>query len=353
MEKVEYKKNILWITEYPLKGTSFATVTYELALRMPDYHFDILSMGYKGLPLTIAKNARIFEMEKSYQLSYYLQKLKADVSVFFHSFYFLDSLKEYIPSLPGKKIAYVPCEGDLIPLNYRSLFLDFDEIITPSKFSQKSYKNSDLEAKVVPHGVDMDEFKPPTEKWHEFRYGYLGMNDVRKQIPRVMESYARLNKGILALATESQGSYNLKSLSKQYGINPVFVEQKWVGLSMSREAIASFLQTLDCYISPASESFGMPALEAQACGVPIIALDHGAAKEVLGKGALYVSVADMLESSVGKVGMASTADLYRKMRFIIEVPQVRKKTGELALANAKLWPWKNATDKLAEVFDKA
>lgn len=350
MEKVEYKKNILWITEYPLKGSSFSTVTYELALRMPDYHFDILSMGYKGLPLTISKNARIFEMEKSYQLSYYLKKLEADISVFFHSFYFLDSIKDFIALLPGKKIAYVPCEGDLIPLNYRPLFLDFDKIITPSEFSKRSYKNSDLVATVVPHGVDMDEFKPPTEKWHEFRYGYLGMNDVRKQIPRVMESYARLNKGILALATDSQGAYDLKSLSKQYGINPVFVEQKWVGLSMSREAVANFLQTLDCYISPASESFGIPALEAQACGVPVIALDHGAAKEVLGKGALYVSVADMLESSVGKVGMASTVDLYRKMRFMMEVPQVRKKTGELAFENAKKWSWGDAVKKLEIAF---
>jgi len=345
-------KKVVWISDFPLRGSSFGTVTYELLTRMPkDYYFEVLSLGYEGMPLKLADNIRVFELKKSYQLKYYYAKMKPDISVVFHSFWLLGSMASEIPIITGKKILYLPCEGEDIPYAYQKYFTMFDAIATPSEFSRKIMKKCGINATVVPHGVDTTFFAPKQKEWHEFRYGYLGLNDIRKQIPRVMEAYSRVKQGMLVIAANNEGHYDLTQLAKQYQISPIFVEAKLNGLTMNREAIRDFLQTLDVYISPASESFGIPALEAQACGVPVIALEHGAAPEVLGNGAVYCGVADYLETTVGKVGMVSTADLYRKMRFMIQVKDAYDRTAAKALANSQKWPWENAVTKMTEVLE--
>ena len=256
-----------------------------------------------------------------------------------------------LDTITGKRILYIPCEGEDIPFQYQKLFPRFDIIATPSEFSKKVMKKAGINATVVPHGVDTTFFVPKEKQWHEFRFGYLGLNDIRKQIPRVMEAFSRLNQGILVIAADNEGHYDLAQLAKQYKITPIFVEAKLNGLTMNREAIRDFLQSLDVYISPASESFGIPALEAQACGVPVVASSHGASQEVLGNGAVYCGVTDYLETSVGKIGLISTADLYRKMRFLIQVQNAQKKTSAKALANAKKWPWSTAVEKMTEVLE--
>jgi len=316
-----------------------------------DYYFEVLSLGYEGMPLKLAENIRIFELKKSYQLRYYYSKLKPDVTVVFHSFWLLNSMVSELDTITGKRILYIPCEGEDIPFQYQKLFPRFDIIATPSEFSKKTMKKAGINATVVPHGVDTTFFVPKEKQWHEFRFGYLGLNDIRKQIPRVMEAFSRLNQGILVIAADNEGHYDLAQLAKQYKITPIFVEAKLNGLTMNREAIRDFLQSLDVYISPASESFGIPALEAQACGVPVVASSHGASQEVLGNGAVYCGVTDYLETSVGKIGLISTADLYRKMRFLIQVQNAQKKTSAKALANAKKWPWSTAVEKMTEVLE--
>lgn len=346
------EKVVCWLSDFPLRGSSFGNVSFELLTRIPEYKFEVLSLGYEGIPLRIGKNVRVFELQKSYQAKYYFEKLKPDITVVFHSYWFLDSLGSVMSYMKGKRILYIPVEGERVPVQYRKHFLNFDQIITPSEYSRKVLKKSGIKAKVVPHGVDNKFFVPSKKKkaWHEFRFGYLGMNDVRKQVPRVMEAYARLKSGMLVLATPSEGHYSLIDIAKEYKISPIFIEQKLNGLRMSREAIRDFLQSLDAYISPATEGFGLPALEAAACGVPTIALDHGAARDVLSNGALYAGVSDYLQSSVGKVGLISTADLYRKMRFMMQVPNAREKLAKKALANSEKWTWEKAVDLLKEAL---
>ena len=348
----KFEKKIIWISDFPLRGSSFGTVTYELLTRMPEYKFEVLSLGYSGIPLKIGENIRIFQLEKDYQISYYFKKFNPDVTVVFHSFWLLDSMKKELIHLKGKRILYLPCEGEEIPYEYRSLFSQFDQVITPSEYSRWVLKKAGIKANVVPHGVDLNFFSPEKKGWHEFRFGYLGLNDIRKQIPRVMEAYARLKQGILTIAAENHGHYDLMSLAKRLGISPIFIEQKLYGLPLSREAVRDYLRSLDVYISPGSEAFGLPALEAQACGVPVIASEHGASREVLGNGALYVKVNEYLETSVGKVGLISVADLYRKMRFLIQVRQAWEKTREKALKNAQKWSWEKAVERMKEEIER-
>lgn len=347
-------KKVVWISDFPLRGSSFGSCTLDLLSRMPqDYSFDVLSLGYNGMPLKITENIRVFELEDGGQLNYYFKKLKPDISVVFHSYWMLDSLMPYVNYITGKRILYLPVEGEEIPTAYEKCFSSFDAVTTPSEYCKKVLKKGGINASVVPHGVDTEFFKPKKKEWSEFTYGYFGLNDIRKQVPRVMEAFSKLEgKGVLEISANNKGHYDLLELAKKYKVSPVFLETKLRGLTLNKEAIREWYQSLDVYISPATEGFGVPALEAQACGIPTIALDSGAAREVLGNGAVYCNVADQLETSVGKVGLVSTDDLYRKMRFMMQVKDAYEKTAKKALSNAKKWTWENAVKKMIEVFEQ-
>jgi len=341
---------IIWLSDYPLLGTSFGTVTYEMTMRM-QHKFFCLSLGYEGLPITLNEHVSVYPLKKNYQLDYYAKKLAdADRLIMFHSCYFLEKIGDKIKNFRMEKILYLPYEGEDVPLHYQELIKKFDKVITPSKYSARILRKAGIKAEVVPHGVDTSFFTPTQEMWREFRFGYIGLNDIRKQLPRVFYAYKRLGKGILAIAASAEGHYDLLELSRRLKISPVFIEQKLHGIPLSREGVRDFLRTLDVYISPGTESFGLPALEAQACGVPVIASEHGASREVLGNGALYVKVNEFLETNVGRIGLISVPDLYRKMRFLMEVEQAYKKTKRKAIENAKRWTWDKAVKELENVL---
>lgn len=337
---------ICWISDFPLGGSSFGHVTYEITKRLGgQYQIYILSLNYEGLPIKTQPKVEILPLKTGDQLNYYMDKLKPDYSIVHHSFYFLEHIKDV--NLKGKKIAYIPVEGDSLPLSYKALLTPYDLILTPSMYSQSILRKAGLDAKVVPHGVDTTFFVPlDSSQWKEVRFGYLGQNDIRKQIPRVMEAYSKLGKGILTIAATNSGAYNLVAEAKNLNIAPIFIEKKLRGLPLSSENLREFYQSLSIYISPATEGFGLPSLEAAACGVCNICLDHGAAREVMGSGAVYCSVESYLHTAMGKIGLIDVKDLFQKMRFLMDVPDARKRTAQKGLDRAKELTWEKAIAKL-------
>lgn len=338
---------LVWVSDYPLSGSGFGTVSYEMTKRLDNYQIYILSLGYQGVPIKVQPKVEIMPLSSVGQLNYYMDKLKPDISLIHHSFYFLEQMQKI--ELRGKKVVYIPVEGEPLPLNYKGLLTNFDLVLTPSMYSQSILKNAGLDAKVIPHGVDTSFFVPgEKEEWKETRFGFLGQNDIRKQIPRIMEAYARLSKGILTIAASNDGSYNLLSEAKNLNIAPIFIEKKFHGLPMTSENLKTFYQSLSIYITASTEGFGLPALEAASCGVCNICLDHGASREVMGPGAVYCPPESFLHSAIGKVGLVDIKDLYQKMRFLMEVPDARKKIALKGLERAKQWSWEKAVQRMED-----
>lgn len=346
-------RKLVWISDYPLRGSSFANVTMELARRIKNYKVYILGLGYDGTAIAPFPDMDILPLSNVNQLEYYFRKLNPSKVVLYHSFYLLEKLVGV--KFPEETIGYIPIEGEVLPENLVSLLYNFGQIITPSKYSQKVLRKLGLNPEVVPHGVDTSFFTPANKsKLREFRWGYLGMNDVRKQVPRIMEAYSRLprkTRGTLTIASTQEGHYNLHAQSKSYGISPIWIEKKFYGIPMSRQNILEFYHNLSCYVNIATEAFGLPNLEAAACGIPTVALNHGASKEVLKGGALYVRVKDYLDTNVGLVGLADRDDLYKKMKIILEVSPERQRLIKNGLQVAKERTWEKASEKLEDVLD--
>ncbi|MEJ7626049.1 MAG: glycosyltransferase family 1 protein [Ferruginibacter sp.] len=87
------------------------------------------------------------------------------------------------------------------------------------------------------------------------------------------------------------------------------------------------------------ESFGMPVIEAMACGVPVITSDTSALPEIAGGAACLVNPANPNEISEQIVRLLCDKDLYDKKR-------------ESGFKNAALFSWKHSAEKTIAVYEE-
>lgn len=86
-----------------------------------------------------------------------------------------------------------------------------------------------------------------------------------------------------------------------------------------------------------SEGFGLPGLEAQACGTPVAASDRTCMPEIYADGAVYFNPED-------------TRDISEKLMLVLSDTNVSKKISDNGLANAKRFTWEQTAKKTLEVY---
>lgn len=145
--------------------------------------------------------------------------------------------------------------------------------------------------KVVSHGVDIGFFKPLTEEERRYRRERLGLrpqeiailhvgsNAPYKNIPTVLRTLAYLRQQGHAVRWIKAGqplSASLHQLAKRLGIADCLYVEPYVDDTRLRE----LYQTCDLLLFPSlREGFGLPVLEALACGTPAVISDVPALNE--------------------------------------------------------------------------
>jgi len=86
------------------------------------------------------------------------------------------------------------------------------------------------------------------------------------------------------------------------------------------------------------EGFGLPVIEAMACGCPVITSNVSSLPEVGGDAALYVNPYD-------------TNSFTNEIRKLIRSSNLRNKLIEKGIKRAKLFSWENTAKKYLEVFE--
>jgi glycosyltransferase involved in cell wall biosynthesis len=87
------------------------------------------------------------------------------------------------------------------------------------------------------------------------------------------------------------------------------------------------------------EGFGLPAVEAAACGCPVIATKASPLPSLLGEGALYIDPTDQRDLELALERVLTSGELRERMRIA-------------GLAAAKRLTWEAAADQLREVFHR-
>ncbi|HEX8409962.1 MAG TPA: glycosyltransferase family 1 protein [Thermoanaerobaculia bacterium] len=128
---------------------------------------------------------------------------------------------------------------------------------------------------VTPNGVDeifFDEGLPAVGRY----FLYVGNDKPHKNLPRLMEAFARVSDAQLVL---------VGAPFEQYREVPRVVTPGFVSINdlaaLYRGAVALVMPSLE-------EGFGLPVVEAMACGTPVIAADIPSLREVTGGAAFHV-----------------------------------------------------------------
>ena len=150
--------------------------------------------------------------------------------------------------------------------------------------------------KVLPEGIDPDIFKPiDVQKSDTFNFLVVGQWQRRKSTLEIVQSFLKAfpkNKKVrLYLSTDTlYPSDNYKSTEERLAGNGIFDDRIIPVHFESREDYVRRLQTCNVYVQCSrSEGFGLPGIEAMACGAVSILENWGGSTEY-SDGALLVNV---------------------------------------------------------------
>ncbi|MGZ8161897.1 MAG: glycosyltransferase family 4 protein [Methylobacter sp.] len=140
---------------------------------------------------------------------------------------------------------------------------------------------------VCHHGVDTENFTPGPENQHNKPYLlHISNNEPRKNVDRIIGAFQKLTKTHdieLILKLPSQHAVKFQGLA---GV-------KLIENMLSDKEIADLYRGAMAFVFPSLyEGFGLPILEAMACGCPVITSNTSACPEVAGNSALIIDPRD-------------------------------------------------------------
>lgn len=152
---------------------------------------------------------------------------------------------------------------------------------------------------------------------------FVGNRKPHKNLPRVLQAFARStlarSAGLYLTGGEDPAT---RRLADELGIG---ARIRFLGVVPDPELAALYRGALGLVTPSLYEGFGLPAIEAAACGCPVIAAASGAQAEVLGGAALLVDPASV--DTIANA-MDSLAD-----------PDVRTAMTQRGLERASLFTW--------------
>jgi len=165
-----------------------------------------------------------------------------------------------------------------------------DVIVTPSQ-QTASYVEDDLgvtdDVHVLPNGVDVRQFRPTHPAAFIRRHdlpedrplvGYTGRQGYEKRLSDLVEACDGLDI-TLVLGGDGPAREDLEELAADRD-----VDARFLGF-LDRDELAEFYCALDVFAFPSPvETQGLVALEAMACGTPVVAANAGALRDTVDDG---------------------------------------------------------------------
>ena len=146
-------------------------------------------------------------------------------------------------------------------------------IVVPSEAAREQVGMPNVD--VVPYGVDADVFRPGGERGTHVLF--VGTAHPRKNLDALRAAMPadRKLRAVLGLAADRPDAHELYARAAG---PPVVVVDAPADADLAREMASAAVFCLPSF----SEGFGLPALEAMACGTPVVVGDGGALPEVVG-----------------------------------------------------------------------
>jgi glycosyltransferase involved in cell wall biosynthesis len=203
---------------------------------------------------------------------------------------------------------------------------------------------SEARLRVIPNGVNEEFFAPGdpgVDETLRARLGvtrpyllHVGNHKPHKNVEGVLKAYQILVRGDLAEAPPlvlAGGFAPDGDLAKRAAGMGLADRVRCLG-HLERRELAALFRGASVFVYPTLyEGFGLPVLEAMACGVPVVAGDVAAVREVAGEGVVRVNPRDVVE-------------LANALRRLCEQPDVCAQLSARGREAASRYRWRQAAE---------
>jgi glycosyltransferase involved in cell wall biosynthesis len=192
--------------------------------------------------------------------------------------------------------------------------------------------------------LDEAEIYPALKRHHiEFPYIlYVGSIEPRKNLPRLLVAYAHLRRrGSTRWRLVVAGPRKWKSGPVYDAVARLELAEHVHFAGFVPEAdLPALYNGADLFAFPSLyEGFGLPVLEAMACGTPVVTANTSSLPEVAGAAALLVDPSDVEE-------------IAGALRRVLEDPALARDLRERGLARAAQFSWERTARATVAVYEK-
>jgi len=152
----------------------------------------------------------------------------------------------------------------------------------------------DKKIKIVHEGYDKELFKNDTESNSKKDYYlFVGTVQPRKNLERIIRAFAKIaDTKLMVVGSKGWLADEIYRLPKKLGMEDRI---KFLGYVPDKDLPALYSGAIALVFPSLFEGFGLPILEAQACGCPVITSNVSSMPEVAGRGTILVDPYSVME----------------------------------------------------------
>jgi len=217
-----------------------------------------------------------------------------------------------------------------------------DMIITLFKSTKYSLveklKIPESRIRIVPIGINHEKFFPIHKEPNKTkRIIFLGEATFSKGVDTLIRAFAKvldkLSDAELLIGSEGRDLLALKDLAKRLNVGK---QVKFLGY-IPESDLHSFYCKGDVFVFPSRYGFGLPILEAMACGIPTISVDTLDARDCVGDSGILIKSGNFNQ-------------LADSIYYVLTDQKASRELSSKGINKAKSLTWQNTAEKTIDVY---